>query len=58
MGFEPNSSSVTVLKNNPEGEGEGEGEGEKDAGFFQSLKNRLLPGNEDGVESDPSETEQ
>lgn len=50
------SSSVTVLENNPEGEGEGEGE--KDAGFFQSLKNRLLPGNEDGVESDPSETEQ
>ena len=48
------SSSVTVLENNPEGEGEGE----KDAGFFQSLKNRLLPGNEDGVESDPSETEQ
>ena len=36
------SSSVTVLENNPE-EGEGEGEGEKDAGFFQSLKNRLLP---------------
>ena len=51
-------SSVTVLENNPEEEGAGEEEKEKDAGFFQSLKNRLLPGNEDGEESDPSETEQ
>ncbi|MEK9634168.1 MAG: hypothetical protein VW622_10045, partial [Opitutae bacterium] len=48
------SSSVKFLEYHREGEGEGE----KDAGFFQSLKNRLLPGNEDGVESDPSETEQ
>ncbi len=45
-------SSVTVPENIPEEEKE------KDAGFFQSLKNRLLPGNEDREESDPSETEQ
>ena len=60
MGFEPNPFPFLGdgSRKQPEEEGAGEEEKDKDAGFFQSLKNRLLPGNEDGEESDPSETEQ